>query len=121
LTGVRLVLDVAETGELPAANDEYGVRFGGQIWLVLFGLVLGAGGAEGAECGGVAAALGGDVAAEAEHVCPGDEAKVFKLREQAEPEALGIVAAIAGDGNWGIDGDELTGHTVWVRLDWKQQ
>jgi anti-sigma regulatory factor (Ser/Thr protein kinase) len=37
------------------------------------------------------------------------------------PHGLDIVAAIAGDGNWGIDGDELTGHTAWVRLDWKQQ
>jgi len=30
---------------------------------------------------------------------------------------LGIVAAVAGDGNWGIDGDERC-RTVWFRLDW---
>jgi hypothetical protein len=28
------------------------------------------------------------------------------------PHGLDIVAAIAGDANWGIDGDEPTGHTV---------
>jgi anti-sigma regulatory factor (Ser/Thr protein kinase) len=37
------------------------------------------------------------------------------------PHGLSIVAALAGDGNWGVDGDEATGHTVWVRLDWKDQ
>lgn len=30
---------------------------------------------------------------------------------------LGIVATVAGDGNWGIDGDERC-RTVWFRLDW---
>jgi Histidine kinase-like ATPase domain len=30
---------------------------------------------------------------------------------------LGIVAAVAGDGNWGIDGDERC-RTAWFRLDW---
>jgi anti-sigma regulatory factor (Ser/Thr protein kinase) len=34
------------------------------------------------------------------------------------PHGLAIVAAVAGDGNWGVDGDDLTGHTVWARLDW---
>jgi hypothetical protein len=34
------------------------------------------------------------------------------------PHGLDIVAAIAGDGNWGIDGDGDSGRTVWVRLDW---
>jgi len=29
-----------------------------------------------------------------------------------------VLAAIAGDGNWGIDGDSDSGRTVWVRLDW---
>jgi two-component sensor histidine kinase len=33
---------------------------------------------------------------------------------------LDIVAALAGDGNWGIDGDE-TGRVVWVRLDWQDR
>lgn len=31
---------------------------------------------------------------------------------------LDIVAALAGDGNWGVDGDTI-GRVVWVRLDWK--
>lgn len=30
---------------------------------------------------------------------------------------LAVVAAIAGDGNWGIDGDEA-GRVAWFRLDW---
>jgi hypothetical protein len=33
---------------------------------------------------------------------------------------LGIVAAIAGDGNWGIDGD-TTRRVVWFRLEWPGQ
>lgn len=37
------------------------------------------------------------------------------------PHGLDIVAALAGDRNWGVDGDEFTGHTVWLRLDWKHQ
>jgi anti-sigma regulatory factor (Ser/Thr protein kinase) len=37
------------------------------------------------------------------------------------PHGLDIVAAIAGDGNWGVDGGSPTGHTVWVRLDWTDQ
>jgi serine/threonine-protein kinase RsbW len=37
------------------------------------------------------------------------------------PHGLDIVAALAGDGNWGIDGDETTGHTVWARLGWKDE
>jgi hypothetical protein len=30
---------------------------------------------------------------------------------------LGIVAAVAGDGNWGIDGDDAA-RVAWFRLDW---
>ena len=30
---------------------------------------------------------------------------------------LTIVAAVAGDGNWGIDGDAAS-RTTWFRLDW---
>jgi len=30
---------------------------------------------------------------------------------------LGIVATVAGNGNWGIDGDERS-RAVWFRLDW---
>lgn len=36
------------------------------------------------------------------------------------PHGLDIVATLAGDGNWGIDGEQ-TGRVVWVRLDWKDQ
>jgi hypothetical protein len=32
------------------------------------------------------------------------------------PHGLGIVGELAAD--WGIDGDPLTGWTVWARLDW---
>lgn len=36
------------------------------------------------------------------------------------PHGLDIVAALAGDGNWGIDGGQ-TGRVAWVRLDWKDE
>lgn len=32
---------------------------------------------------------------------------------------LAIVAAVAGDGNWGIDGGEAS-RVAWFRLDWNQ-
>jgi serine/threonine-protein kinase RsbW len=32
---------------------------------------------------------------------------------------LAIVAAVAGDGNWGIDGDAAC-RVAWFRLDWRQ-
>jgi anti-sigma regulatory factor (Ser/Thr protein kinase) len=32
---------------------------------------------------------------------------------------LEVVAAVAGDGNWGIDGDSST-RVAWFRLDWPQ-
>jgi serine/threonine-protein kinase RsbW len=32
---------------------------------------------------------------------------------------LAVVAAIAGDGNWGIDGDSAS-RVAWFRLDWPQ-
>ena len=32
---------------------------------------------------------------------------------------LAIVAAIAGDGNWGIDGNAAS-RTTWFRLNWHQ-
>jgi two-component sensor histidine kinase len=38
--------------------------------------------------------------------------------DEDRPHGLDIVAAIAGDGNWGIHGDSDSGRTVWVRLDW---
>ena len=34
------------------------------------------------------------------------------------PHGLDLVDALAGDGNWGIDGDASHGRTVWARLDW---
>jgi len=34
------------------------------------------------------------------------------------PHGLDIVQAIAGDGNWGIDGDAALGRVVWARLAW---
>ena len=33
------------------------------------------------------------------------------------PHGLGIVAALAGPGHWGIDGDQA-GRTAWARLTW---
>jgi serine/threonine-protein kinase RsbW len=33
---------------------------------------------------------------------------------------LAVVAAIAGDGNWGIDGD-TSARVAWFRLDWPKQ
>jgi hypothetical protein len=32
---------------------------------------------------------------------------------------LAVVAAIAGDGNWGIEGDDSC-RVAWFRLDWPQ-
>ena len=34
------------------------------------------------------------------------------------PHGLDIVQAIAGDGNWGIDGAAALGRVAWARLDW---
>jgi anti-sigma regulatory factor (Ser/Thr protein kinase) len=34
------------------------------------------------------------------------------------PHGLDIVQAIAGDGNWGIDGDATLGRVAWARIDW---
>jgi hypothetical protein len=47
-------------------------------------LVLGAFGAQRAEGGGVAAALGGEMAAEAEHVRPRGQPQVFESGEFAQ-------------------------------------
>lgn len=38
--------------------------------------------------------------------------------DEDRPHGLEIVRLIAGDDNWGIDGDSTSGHVVWVRLDW---
>lgn len=36
---------------------------------------------------------------------------------QGRPHGLDIVEALAGAGNWGVDGDS-SGRTVWARLSW---
>ena len=59
---------------------------------------FGAGVAEGAEGGGVAAGLGGEVAAEAEHVGPGAQAEVFEVLAGAEgPGGADEPAGVVGD------------------------
>src|SRR5215469_8113567 len=61
-------------------------------------------------------------------VCPGDCIWV-EVEDQGgtwtghdtrdgRPHGLNIVQAIAGDGNWGIDGDATLGRVAWTRLDW---
>src|SRR5450759_1662525 len=75
---------------VPVANDEDGVRGGrGQEPGGNGVLVLAAGGAECAEGGGVGAAFGGEVAAEAEHVRPGGQAEAVEFGDLAEAEAFG--------------------------------
>jgi hypothetical protein len=62
--------EVALPGEFPVRDDESGVLVE-QLADVLGGLALGAAfAAEGAEGGGVAAALGGEMSTEADHVNP---------------------------------------------------
>ena len=61
-------------------------------------------------------------------VCPGDCAWV-EVEDQGgiwaghhprdgRPHGLDIVHAIAGDGNWGINGDATLGRVAWARLGW---
>lgn len=38
--------------------------------------------------------------------------------EDERPHGLDIVRTVAGDGNWGVDGDSSAGWIVWVRLHW---
>lgn len=38
--------------------------------------------------------------------------------DDGRPHGLALVDALAGTGNWGIDGDAKHGRTVWVRLNW---
>ena len=40
-------------------------------------------------------------------------------QDEEHGRGLAVVASIAGDGNWGIDGDERC-RTVWFRLDWPE-
>ncbi len=49
--------------------------------------------AQGAECGGIGAAFGGEVTAEAEHVRPGGQPHAFESGEFAEADAFGDVTA----------------------------
>lgn len=37
--------------------------------------------------------------------------------DEEHGRGLAIIATVAGDGNWGIDGDEAS-RVVWFRLDW---
>jgi hypothetical protein len=68
-------------------------------------LVLATSGAERAQGRGVATALGGEVAAEAEHVCPGGQPELFELGELAEAQAFGDQAArMPADGQVGEPG-----------------
>lgn len=70
---------VAVAGVLPVGEDEDGVRLAvvqGEGGVFLGGAVVGACLTQGAEGGGVAAGLGGEVAAEAKHVSPGPQPPV---------------------------------------------
>ena len=60
--------------------------------------------------------------------CPGDHIRV-EVEDQGgmwadhhprddRPHGLDIVQAIAGDGNWGIDGDATLGRVAWAELHW---
>jgi anti-sigma regulatory factor (Ser/Thr protein kinase) len=39
--------------------------------------------------------------------------------DEEHGRGLAIVAAVAGDGNWGIEGDEAS-RVAWFRIDWNQ-
>jgi hypothetical protein len=88
--------------ELPIGDDErcaaIEVRHetGG---LGVFALVRGTVGTQCAEGGGVGAALGGEVATEAEHVCPGGQAQVCEFGPLAEADAFGdVTPGVIADG-----------------------
>ena len=40
-----------------------------------------------------------------------------EARDDGRPHGFDVVAAIAGTGNWGVDGD-ARGRTAWARLGW---
>ncbi len=42
-------------------------------------------------------------------------AVVGRARDDGQPHGFDVVAAIAGAGNWGIDGDDR-GRVAWARL-----
>jgi two-component sensor histidine kinase len=62
-------------------------------------------------------------------LCPGDYARVEVTdqggmwaqdeHDEERGRGLNIVATIAGDGNWGIDGDDAS-RAAWVRLSWHE-
>jgi hypothetical protein len=96
---------VALSGESPVGKDQRGVVLGCGPEAVVGGvvaLVLGAFGAQRAEGGGVVAALGGEVAAEAEHVRPRGQPQIGQSRESAKAQADGDEAAgVLTDGQFG--------------------
>ncbi len=103
------------SGVVPAGEDEGGGRGGVGVFAAcecgLEALPFGAGLAEGAQGGGVAAGLGGEVAPEAEHVCPGAEAEVGEVGAGAEvpagaDEAAGVVGEV-GVGEFGQEPDAV--------------
>src|SRR5262245_12152414 len=89
----------------PVGHDERGVVVGYRPETLgggVVALMLGAFGAQRAEGGGVVAALGREVAAEAEHVRPRDQPQVFESGEFAQAQAGGDEAAgVFADGQLG--------------------
>src|ERR1022692_366292 len=92
------------TGEVPLTDEQDCARERGRVGQEpgadgVLALVVGACGAECAEGGGVAAALGREVPPESEHVRPRGEAQVCKFGELTQAQALGDQAAgVSGDG-----------------------
>jgi hypothetical protein len=43
---------------------------------------------------------------------------IRRADRDGEVHGLDLVDALAGAGNWGIDGDPEHGHITWVRVDW---
>jgi hypothetical protein len=92
-------------GELPVSDDERVITFRCGPEAVVYGvfaLVLDPFGAKRAESCGVGPALGREVAAEAEHVCPADQAQAAEFRELPKAETLGDEASgVLADGKVG--------------------
>ena len=73
------------------------------------------------------AAPGGQFTVRAEVYCADyvwieveDQGGPWASRQDCDDYAHGLdlIDALAGTGNWGIDGDAEHGHIVWARLDW---
>jgi serine/threonine-protein kinase RsbW len=49
-----------------------------------------------------------------------DQGGIWESRPHGDdrPHGLDIVRAVAGDGNWGVDGDGSFARVVWARLCW---